>query len=189
MLFVSWFNAQTFVKIPFVQMPLFTVSADTIVKSLSAGGHLDLGTDLEINGGSGVYSFKWSKNGDSLGTALSLNVDNAGDYVLTIKDGSGCEAEVVYVVRFNTGTERVAEQLLNIYPIPAQSVVFVQLTQESVLRTVSVFSASGELLKHYKLQASNYDVVELSLEGIASGAYLLTCEFDNKKVSRIIIKK
>ena len=182
-------NAQTYVKIPFSQPRLFTVSADTINKSIESGATIQLGLDVEINGGSGHYNFSWVSAGNNLGTSPTITVSQPGSYTLSIQDGSGCESQVVYVVNTNTGVAEVLNQKLNIFPNPASNVIFLQSPDLDKLTRVSLYSWAGELVRNCVLENKSAAATAVNLEGIQDGQYLLTCMFGNDKVTRIVLIK
>jgi hypothetical protein len=182
-------KAQTYVKIPFLQPGLFTVSASTINKSIESGATIQLGLDVEINGGSGHYSFSWVSAGNNLGTSPTIIVSQPGSYTLSIQDGSGCESQVVYVVNTNTGVADVLNQKLNIFPNPASNVIFLQSPDLNKLTRVSLYSLAGELVRNCVLENKSAAATAINLEGIQDGQYLLTCMFGNERVTRIVLIK
>ncbi len=182
-------KGQTYVKIPFSQPQLFTVSADTINKSLQSEANAQLGLDVEINGGSGHYTFVWTNGATNLGTSPTLTVSQPGNYILNIQDGSGCESQVVYVVSSNTGINTILDQKVNVFPNPASTVVFLQSPDLKKLNKVSLYSLAGELVKNCTLEDKSSATTTVSLEGVQDGQYLLTCMFGHEKVTRIILIK
>lgn len=182
-------HAQTYVKIPFSQPQIFTVSADSVFKSIEPGALLNLGTEIEINGGSGSYSFVWLSEGTVLGNSLLLNVSSVGEYILNIKDDAGCETRVVYQVKLNTDIGKLAINQLNVYPLPADQFVFIRPLNNLILKSVTVHTAAGELVKSVLCNRDASEIIQLGLDGMESGQYFLTCNFENKKITRVIVKK
>ena len=182
-------QAQTYVNIPFKQSQIFTVSTDSVIKTIEQGQGVDLGAEIEINGGSGKYSFVWTHGGAEVGTSLLLNVNSTGEYMLNIKDGAGCEANVVFVVKLNTGFDEISVQQVNVYPVPASECVFVRPLINSTLKSISVYNASGELIRSVHCGYVSTDSVQFGLEGIPAGQYLLTCDFVDRKITRVIVIK
>lgn len=182
-------HAQTYVKIPFSQPQIFTVTADSVFKSIEPGALLNLGTEIEINGGSGSYSFVWSSEGTVLGTSLLLNVSSVGEYILNIKDNAGCETRVVYQVKLNTDIDKLASNQLSVYPLPADQFVFIRPLNNLILKSVTVHTAAGELVKSVLCNRDASEIIQLGLDGMESGQYFLTCNFENKKITRVIVKK
>ena len=181
--------AQTYVKIPFEQPQIFTVSVDSVFKSIEPGTLLNLGTEIEINGGSGSYSFVWSSAGTILGNSLLFNVSSVGEYILNLKDGTGCETRVVYQVKLNTDIDELASNQLSVYPLPADQFVFIRPLNDLVLKSVAVYSAEGELTKSVLFNCEASEIIQLGLDGMAAGQYFLTCNFENKRITRVIVKK
>lgn len=181
--------AQTYVKIPFNQRQVFTVSADSVFKSIDQGNVLELGTDIEISGGSGSYSFIWSSGSTVLGTSLVLNVNAVGEYVLNINDGSGCQTRVIYQVKVNTGIDNPESSQLSVYPLPASQFVFVRPLNGLVLKSVTLRNAVGEIIKTTFCNREIAEIIQFNLDDVQAGQYFLTCDFVDRKITRVIVKK
>lgn len=182
-------HAQTYVKIPFNQRQVFTVSADSVFKSIDQGNVLELGTDIEISGGSGNYSFIWSSGSNVLGTSLVLNVSSVGEYVLNINDGSGCQTRVIYQVKVNTGIDNPESSQLSVYPLPASQFVFVRPLNGLVLKSVTLRNAVGEIIKTTFCNREIAEIIQFNLDDVQAGQYFLTCDFVDRKITRVIVKK
>ena len=182
-------QAQTYVNIPFKQPQVFTVSADSVVKTIVPGQTVDLGGEIEINGGSGKYNFVWTNAGTEVSTSLLLNVNSEGEYILKINDGAGCKTQVVYIVKLNTGLDKTYVQQINIYPIPAGDFVFIRPLNDLPLKSVAVYNPAGELIRSEYYGYDSGEQVRFGLEGLPAGQYLLTCDFVDKKITRVIVKK
>lgn len=190
LLFIGFcLQAQTYVKIPFKQSQVFTVSEDSVVKTIEQGQAVDLGGEIEINGGAGKYNFVWTFGGAEVSTSLLLNVNSVGEYILKINDGAGCKTQVVYIVKLNTGLDKTYGQQINIYPIPAGDFIFIRPLIDLPLKSVAVYNAAGELIRSEYYGYKSADNVQFGLKGMTAGQYLLTCDFVDRKITRVIIKK
>lgn len=92
-------NAQSVVKIPVTQNPLFEVSTNKVAVSVPDGDTgAALGGDLVVSGGSGHYTYRWYDTAEAtLGTEATLSVLSPGTYYLDIKDTCDC----LQTVEFN----------------------------------------------------------------------------------------
>ena len=183
-------TAQTFVRIPFVQPNPFYVSLESVVKSLDPNISLELGLEVEIQGGSGIYTFLWTKDEVFLGNQPTLIVTHTGSYVLNIQDGEGCETVVVYDVIGETNISEVfADYVVHVYPNPTSQKVFVEPSGDSPLTRIDIYTVSGELILTMTSPDVSSNKIEIDLSGIDTGQYLLTCTFETKKITRIIMLK
>ena len=98
-------QAQSVVKIPVAQNPLFEVSANNVAVSVPDGGAgATLGGDLVISGGSGHYTYRWYDGSDvTLGTESTLSILSPGIYYLDIEDTCEC----LQTIEFNVTTASI----------------------------------------------------------------------------------
>lgn len=182
--------AQTYVKIPFIQPEPFYVSVDAVVKTLESEVPLELGLEVEIQGGSGNYTFVWTKDAMVIGSQPTTTVTHSGTYKLAIQDGKGCGTTVVYVVTGETGVdELLLPYLVNVYPNPTIGEIFVESSSLSRPDKIAIYAVTGELVLIDTPSKFAGQKIALDVSGIKGGQYLLTCTFGAKRITRIIIVK
>lgn len=179
-------GAQSIVKMPVVQNPLFEVSTDKVEVSMPGdGGGIMLGGNLVITGGSGSYAYSWhTPEGAVLGTESTYYAETPGVYMLDITDSCDCRQTVEFNLA-SAGIESAEIEGLKIGPNPTDGVIYISGIE--VVR-VSAVDMSGRLSA---VVESNGEALEsVDLTSLASGSYVLTlgCA-DGTTVTHRIIRK
>lgn len=182
-------NAQSLIRIPFAQNPPLVVSTESVSITIPEGG-LELGADLLIEGGDGMYTYRWTRNNESIGTESTLFVDGPGDYFLEITDGKGCKRSVKFTVADPTGIEVEQASLLSVYPVLTEGEVSIKYSFDDRLEQVSVVSMDGKLVRVYNaasLEPDGDGTVRINLAGLPAGRYLLACAFENQLITKKVV--
>jgi hypothetical protein len=158
-------QAQTVVKIPFLQPEIFSVSPGDVFVSLQANETKEIGSEIEISGGSGNYAFLWTRNGQELGTSPVLTVTEGGTYHLLVTDGNGCSATVTYFV-----DAHLSLQLL-------------QADSAATPDAIALYQLNGKLLRVYKFPKESDSI---DWQDFPKGYYLLSIQSGKKQVTKLI---
>lgn len=183
---VSVCAAQTIVRMPVKQNPLFAVSTNKVELTMPAGGGgLILGGNVVIEGGSGNYSYRWySPTGTELGTESTCQVNEAGTYMLDVTDSCDC----LQTVEFNLASAGIGStevEGMKIGPNPTSGVIYI--SGFDAVR-VAAIDMSGRLAAVAEGDGTALESVDFS--GLAQGEYILTlADGDGRMVThRIIIR-
>lgn len=164
---VAGVSAQSFVTMKAPQNPVFQVSVDRVDVTLTEDGIL-LGGDVVVEGGSGIYSYRWyTPSGAELGTDRTLQVNKEGTYCLDVSDTCDC----LHTVNFNITSASVSEvksEDFSVTPSPTSGALHI-IGFEPV--RYALVDMSGRLVK---VEEYNRPVSDIDISGCAPGNYLLT---------------
>ena len=178
--------AQTIVRMPVRQNPLFAVSTNKVELTMPAdGGGLILGGNVVIEGGSGNYSYRWySPDGTELGTESTCLVNEAGTYMLDVTDNCDC----LQTVEFNLASAGIGStevEGMKIGPNPTSGVIYI--SGFDAVRVAAV-DMSGRLAAVVEGDGTALECVDFS--GLAQGEYILTlADGEGKIVIHRMIKR
>ena len=176
--------AQTVIKIPFRQQEPFVVTPLVINESIVIDEPIVLGLDVEIHGGSGQYLFSWVLDGKEIGTEPTITINKKGIYSLIVKDGKGCESEVIYRISNGTRISNAENSTIALYPNPTQDIFSVNAQENQPLDKVEIHNMEGKKVLVFKGNQSEFDV-----KALPNGHYLVTLHFVHKSVTKILIRK
>lgn len=183
-------NAQGFVSFAYVP---FQVTQSEVTVYLGNATSKTIGDDFEILGGKESFTFSWKSGTTELGANPLLTVTKAGDYVLTIQDKDKCSATVTYTVKegSDVGLETVPTPTVKLFPTPTEGLLTIQSDESDFLNSVAIYSATGVLVYSYQTDDADdlSEGITINLSDIPAGIYLVTMYFENKKVTKTIIKK
>lgn len=131
---------------------------------------------VDISGGSGAYSYAWSKAGVPFATSEDLTGAAAGDYQLVVTDANGCTATYDFMLSDLVSTGEVAEVLYTeVFPNPAyeKAVLSVSFPSPRTLH-LSLMDASGRVLRAWTQRQVMEQNIPLDLRQLPSGTYQLT---------------
>lgn len=142
----------------------------------------------DVNGGSPGYAFQWTDAaGNEIGSGGTF-IQNlaAGEYCLMVTDFSGCSKFTCDTVKMTTNTVDIVETLdWNIYPIPAQDYVHMELNfpLEKDWK-VQVLDVNGRILQQQKV---THQKMTLPIENLPAGIFYIKLSNDNQlTISRLI---
>lgn len=162
-------SAQSVVRIPVEQNPLFEVSTNYVNVSAGDESGVTLGGDLVIKGGSGSYSYRWySAAGSDLGYEPTLKVSTPGVYNLDVTDTCDCVQTVEFNVT-NAGVDDIAYGTLRLSPNPTEGPVVVD-GFEAV--QIAVVGMSGRM--ECVIDRGGYLIREFDLSHLPAGQYIVT---------------
>lgn len=134
-----------------------------------------------INGGIPPFSFSWSTGA----TTQSIVDLPAGDYVVTITDGVGCQHVFGYVVySILTETGEVVENPVqaNVYPNPVQAGQWLNLALESRLpgnAGFAVFTPEGKMVSLENFDMPSGQILKTFPAPEMSGLYFIRIQMDD----------
>ena len=87
--------SQSVVNMHVRQNPLFGVSTHEVTAVID-GTPLTLGADIVVTGGSGNYTYCWSRQGATLANTPTLTGSTADEYTLEVSDECDCRQTVAF---------------------------------------------------------------------------------------------
>jgi len=182
--------AQTVIKIPFNQPDKFAVQPRVVNKSMEENERIVIGSDTEVTGGSGKYSYTWYKGNVVIGSDPTLTITEKGEYILTINDGVSCEASTSYLIdTILTGINNMDKTDIHIYPNPASGIFYIQYPVSQNLHKVEIYNMDGKLLNSYPVDQTYQNELRIDASVLPSGQYLLVSHFEMKKITRLLVVK
>lgn len=138
---------------------------DIVIIDITPDSNGSMGAiDITINGGVGPYNFEWS-TGD---VTEDINGLAAGSYTVLVTDSNGCQSIAEIVVPINSSTIDL-EIGLDVYPIPAQNLVYIEAEEYQDL-TYKLYDIKGNHIKTIK----PVDILtSFDLSDIVTGVYAL----------------
>lgn len=178
-------QAQSLVKMPVAQNPLFEVSTNEVNVSAGDAPEVTLGGDLVVKGGSGSYVYRWYNNaGNNLGTDATLCVSTPGAYFLDIKDTCDCLQTVRFNVT-NAGVNVITADALRLSPNPTDGPV--EVAGFDAVQ-IAVVAMSGQMVALIDMDGE--PVRSFDLSNLPAGQYIATLSDaeGHTAVARIIKK-
>ena len=155
---------------------------------MEGSGSIEIGSDTEIIGGSGKYSFTWSKNGVTIGSGPTLSITEKGVYMLTINDGIGCQASSSYLIDSTiTGINSMEISDIQLYPNPTSGKFYIQFPTSQNLNKVEIYNLEGKLLNTTPVDQTNKNERGIDASILPSGQYLLVSHFEMKKITKVLV--
>ncbi len=131
-------------------------------------GSISLG---DISGGTGPYLISW--NGETPGPSYSIEAAEAGFYELTVIDADSCLYEETFeILEHPVLIEHSAEQILQIFPQPADDHLILNTALASELMSFRMFDAVGREIS-VPVQDAGFDSYNLQTSHLAEGLYVL----------------
>jgi hypothetical protein len=134
---------------------------------------------------SGASTYSWSNQ--KSGATQTYSAATTGPITLSVTgtDANGCSntAKVQFQVNFCTGIdESELPGTVNVYPIPAHGVLYIESRQDCHLKLVSM---TGQLVREIAMNAENNN--KMSISGLPAGLYLLQAA-DGRMLKKVIIE-
>ena len=150
----------------------------------SNGDANDGSITLTVEGGTPPYTYLWS-NGT---TSKDLKSVGKGDYTVEITDANGCVVTETYSVGFTATNDPSFISKFELYPNPASNYTKVALQfTEQIEGKLNVVDFTGKVVKTYNI-SGNGEILEIDLNTLTQGMYLLKFESQNKVGVRKLIK-
>lgn len=126
--------------------------------------------DLNVQGGLPPYTFLWSTGAET----EDLEDLDAGFYMVTVTDDSGCLSEITVEVSFEDNTNVSVlhgQENISIFPNPNQG-VFTLVMDNILANSIEVFDVSGQLI-YRKERIEQLNSVDIHLQDTPVGFYIL----------------
>ncbi|WP_194973117.1 T9SS type A sorting domain-containing protein [Aquiflexum lacus] len=122
---------------------------------------------------SSTINNQWIINGFEVpnGTEQFYEIRQPGIYQVRVTNEFGCSAISESLVISEITPNRIFSS--KIYPNPAEGFIKVTFEQPTILGTLKLFSANGTLVKDLGSNIQVQDFIEINLENIAPGFYIL----------------
>jgi hypothetical protein len=116
-------------------------------------------------------------------TNVSYTATANGNYAVEVTEGSCSELSACTAIT-GVGVDEISAQLINVYPNPAASELFIEIAQEG---TIELLDISGKLIFSGKVSAGKN---QLSVNTIATGTYTLRLTTNSAiNLVRLVINK
>jgi hypothetical protein len=144
---------------------------------------------LDIAGGSGTYTYAWSRNGVFLVASEDLTNAAAGDYVLVVTDGNNCTASFSFTLTETVGSQTPTEDVFaEVFPNPAKDKATLSLslpTPQAV--QVSLCDAQGRGLRTWHFDRVSEQNLPLEIRDLPSGAYQVRILLADTALTRTLV--
>ena len=144
-----------------------SITLDTIIGSDNTNNG---SIQITNHGGTGPFEYIWTdSNGNIVGNEQDLSDIPFGSYNLIITDANGCSiTSDIYVVTFISSLNSIEEIKFNVYPNPANTILFVEHDQP--INKIKFVSLDGKTVKEI---STNNSVVKIDVTGLVEGMYIL----------------
>jgi hypothetical protein len=188
--YIPTFNGSFYVKITKNGCDAETVcanffSCDNVALDLD-GDVTDNNVLITATGGTEPYTYSWTgPAGFTAGDVTELNDLANGTYTATVEDASGCTATFTALVDVGTNIRNVNNDLVKIYPNPANSVVKVEgdLTG-AALRMLDISGKEVMVVNDASI------ISEINVSNLNNGIYFIeVASTTSRSVHKLIISK
>jgi PKD repeat protein len=147
-------------------------------KNISVGGKIQIGGNPAAQGGSSPYSYIWNPV-SSLDFYTNPNptatVNTTSTFLLTVTDARNCVATdtvVVYVNSLN-GVGAVFSNGLKMYPNPCMEALTIQFNSNVTIKSYDVLNSQGQVLLPHSTLLSDIEMLQIDVQNLNSGFYVL----------------
>ncbi len=140
--------------------------------------------DLMVSGGNASYQYSWS-SGESTEDLTGLE---AGTYTVIVTDSIGCSDTLEVIIDSQVGLVEAHLKEPRIYPNPTDGVLTLDMPEVEGIVVVQVIDIHGKVV-YEESTTSNGTPLQLNLESIATGNYLLQINSDNLKHTLQFVKE
>ena len=180
---------QTVIKIPYAQYEIFEVEPRESTLPFDNGETLVIGNDIEIHGGSGQYDFTWTKDGNVIGQEPTLDVNEPGDYLLSVNDGQSCEVISVFHIGTSNSIPHVAEAKVHVYPNPVTDEFYLSYSPDIKPKAIEIYSMDGKLQEISNIQVIGVNTYKVDVSKYSMGYYLVVTKLEKSKITKVLLKQ
>ncbi len=188
-LFVNITHSQTVIEFVLVQKEVFVVEPRESYYAYQQGENLLLGSELEIHGGSGSYSFSWSNDGANLSNEPTFTATEEGTYFLAVNDGENCEAIAVFHVGITDLIETNNEFEIKLYPNPTKNLCYITYPLDKLPDILSIYTLEGQLIEILNQSGNRSQTYCFDASRLPSGHYLVVSDFKKSKITKVLLKQ
>lgn len=127
---------------------------------------------INVTGGLAPYLYAWTLNGVPFANTKDLNNLFGGEYAVTVTDATGCTVAsgLITVTGAASTVSPNSDLTWSLYPNPAASEVFLKINEPvSGNVRLSIFDATGRLLREQEWSALHQEPVQISLAELPDG--------------------
>ncbi|MBK7872030.1 MAG: T9SS type A sorting domain-containing protein [Saprospiraceae bacterium] len=140
--------------------------------------------NLVVQGGIPSYNYEWS-SGETSEDIFNLK---AGTYNVTVTDREGCSQTLTVEVGTTSTTEPDWAAYVNVFPNPTKHNVKIVIDAPTQVESkVGLFDITGRLI--FPMQIFKEQPIELDVERLPAGVYLLQIEREKAFLYRRIVKQ
>jgi hypothetical protein len=153
----------------------------TVSKTNSSGGQNNGTASVAASGGTLGYSYAWS-NGAQTAAVTGLA---PGTYTLTVKDANGCEAQSSVTIESSTSITDIQNIHLNVYPNPANEVVYVELPDNIQVEQFQLTDVIGRIV-NVETEYNNHRLM-IRTASLAAAVYEISIQTNIGSVKQKLI--
>jgi len=152
-----------------------------VSKTNSSGGQNNGTASVATSGGTPSYSYAWS-NGAQTASVTNLA---PGTYTLTVKDANGCESNSSVTIESSTSIIAIQNIHLNIYPNPANAIVYVELPDNIQIEQFQLTDVIGRKV-NVETEYNNHKLM-IRTASIAAAVYEISIQTNIGSVKQKLI--
>jgi hypothetical protein len=141
---------------------------------------------ITSSGGDAPYTYSWTgPNGFTAGNVTELNNLSNGTYIATVEDDNGCSATFTGLVDVETSIRNVNNNLIRIYPNPANDLVKIDGNLSGA--AIRILDMSGK-----EVMAANNagNISEINVSTLNNGIYFIeVISTTERSVQKLVISK
>jgi hypothetical protein len=155
------------------------------------GGSSPGSISISVSGGTGGYSYSWTRNGQFFSGTQDLTSLQPGQYQVVLTDAAGCTllGDVITVINLVTAaSEATWASGLTLFPNPASQAFYLRLDAplDQTLR-VTLLHPSGQAVQTQWLSRID-PVIRIDISGLPAGLWLVQIsDEDGRKVVRKVV--
>ncbi len=170
--------------------PISILSPDTIRFNASVIPEVSTSSgEIELNprGGTPPYSFVWG-NPISFVNGPRASGLEAGNYTVTIEDARSCTIDTAIIVTKPTSLSEMSSNIsISVYPNPTDSKLYVKVVDVQV-QYLELINLEGMSIHKLSLDQDTYsNFIQLDINDVLPGLYLLKIGIGNQAIHRKII--
>lgn len=144
--------------------------------------------DLTVNGGTAPYSYDWDNDGTGdFDDTEDLAGLSDGDYWVVFQDANGCLDSAMATIANSQLSVNEIETLVNIYPNPNNGQFIIDLGAIQNVSMITVVDAAGRSV--YENTTITANQIEMNLQNIEDGLYMITITTENNQIVNRFVKK
>jgi hypothetical protein len=139
-------------------------------------------------GGTAGYTYQWDATAGNQTTAMATGLTNNATYSVTITDANGCISVSTVTVTF-VGVNHIASlNTLSIFPVPANTKVFVDLDMNQIEEvSIRILNVTGQTVLEQNLGIIQSERIELNTAKLVTGVYMINFNIGAESITKKLI--